>query len=84
LSQADDLEAFPAPVIALAVFVWALGVATGVVTWGAAYRAVVALAVGYRYQRMHWRGVAAGLFHFSLCMFLLGFVAVGLALADLG
>lgn len=84
LSQANNLETFPAPAIAFAVFVWALGVATGVATWGAAYRAVVALAAGDRPQRMHWRGVAAGLFHFSLCMFLLGFVAVGLALADLG
>ena len=81
LSQAGNLEAFSPVVIASAVFIWALGVATGVATWGAAYRGVVALASSDQRRQMRWRGVAAGLFHASLGMFLLGFAVVGLALA---
>ena len=39
LSQAGDLlEVFPPVAIALAVFIWAIGITTGVATWGAAYR----------------------------------------------
>jgi hypothetical protein len=81
LSQAGNLEGFPPVAIAFAVFIWALGVTTGVATWGAAYRGVVALAAPDQRERMRWRGVAAGLFHVSLGMFLLGFAVVGLALA---
>ena len=81
LSQAGNLEGFPPAAIAFAVFVWALGVTTGVATWGAAYRGVVALAASNRREQMHWRGVAAGLFHVSLAMFLLGFAVVGLTFA---
>jgi hypothetical protein len=80
LSQADKLDVFPPAAIAFAVFIWALGVTTGVATWGAAYRGVVALASSDRRRQMRWRGVAAGLFHISLSMFLLGFAVVGLAL----
>jgi hypothetical protein len=82
LSQAgSNLEVFPPAAIAFAVFIWALGVTTGVATWGAAYRGIVALASSDQRERMRWRSVAAGLFHVSLCMFLLGFAVVGLALA---
>ena len=83
LSQAGNLEeAFPPAAIAFAVFIWALGVATGVATWGAAYRGVVALASSDQREQMRWRGIAAGLFHVSLAMFLLGFAVVGVALAS--
>jgi hypothetical protein len=59
LSQAGDLlDVFPPAAIALAVFIWAIGVTTGVATWGAAYRAVVALASSDQRERMRWRGVA--------------------------
>jgi hypothetical protein len=81
LTQAGNLEVFPPAAIAFAVFIWALGVTTGVATWGAAYRGVVALAASDRQAQMRWRGVASGLFHVSLGMFLLGFAVVGLGLA---
>jgi hypothetical protein len=81
LSQAGDLfEVFPPAAIAFAVFIWAIGVTTGVATWGAAYRGVVALASSDQRERMRWRSRAVGLFHISLSMFLLGFAVVGLAL----
>ena len=51
-------------------------------TWGAAYRGVVALASSDQREQMRWRGIAAGLFHVSLAMFLLGFAVVGVALAS--
>ena len=82
LSQTGNLlEVFPPMAIALAAFIWAVGVTAGVATWGAAYRGVVALASSDRREQMHWRGVAGGLFHVSLGMFLLGFAIVGVALA---
>ena len=81
LSQAGNLDVFPPATIGFAVFVWALGVTTGVATWGAAYRGVVAMASSDHREQMRWRSVANGLFHVSLSMFLLGFAGVGLALA---
>jgi cytochrome b561 len=81
LSQAGNLDVFPPATIGFAVFVWALGVTTGVATWGAAYRGVVALASSDHREQMRWRSVANGLFHVSLSMFLIGFAVVGLALA---
>jgi hypothetical protein len=81
LSQLDNLGVFPPTAVAAVMFIWAVGVTTGVATWGAAYRGVVALASSDRRRQMRWRGVAAGLFHASLSMFLLGFAVAGLALA---
>jgi hypothetical protein len=82
LSQAGNLlEIFPPVAIAFAVFIWALGVTTGVATWGAAYRGVVAMAASDPREQMRWRGVAVGLFHVSLGMFILGFAVVVVALA---
>lgn len=81
LSQASHLDFVPPAFIAGALFIWAFGVTTGVATWGAAYRAIVALAASDPQEQMRWRGVAAGLFHVSLGMFLLGFGVVGLGLA---
>ncbi len=80
LSQAGNLDFVPPYVIACALFIWALGVTTGVATWGAAYQGVVAYASANQQEQMRWRRVAAGLFHTSLAMFLLGFVAIGLSL----
>jgi len=81
LSQADNLDVFSPAAIAIATFIWALGVATGVATWGAAYRGVVALASSDQRKQMRWQGVARGLFHVSPVHVLLGFAVVGLALA---
>lgn len=82
LSQTGNLlEILPPPAIALAALIWAVGVTAGVATWGAAYRAVVALAASDQDERRRWRGIAGGLFHLSLGMFLLGFIILGVALA---
>ncbi|WP_209426673.1 hypothetical protein [Pararhodobacter sp. SW119] len=81
LSQASHIDFVHPAFIACALFIWAFGVTTGVATWGAAYRAIVALAASDPQEQMRWRGVAAGLFHVSLSMFLLGFGVVGVGLA---
>jgi hypothetical protein len=79
LSQAGNLD-FVSPVaIASALFIWALGVTTGVGTWGAAYHSMVAYAASDLETEMRWRGIATGLFHVSLAMFLLGFIAIALS-----
>jgi cytochrome b561 len=80
LSQAGNLDFVPPVAIAWALFIWALGVTTGVATWGAAYQAMVAYAGADQPEQMRWRRIAAHLFHFSLAMFLLGFVVIGLSL----
>ncbi len=67
----------PPVAIAAALLIWALGVTTGVATWGAAFNGVVAQAAADRETQMRWRRLAAGLFHTSLGMFLLGFVVMG-------
>ena len=80
LSQAANLDFVPQAALACALFIWACGVTTGVATWGASYHAVVALAASDHENDMRWRRFAAGLFHASLSMFLLGFGAIGLSL----
>ncbi len=80
LSQAANLDFVPQAAFAFALFIWACGVTTGVATWGAAYHAVVALAASDHENDMLWRRMAAGLFHASLTMFLLGFAIIGLSL----
>lgn len=80
LSQAANLDFVPPAAIALALFIWALGVTTGVATWGAAYQAMVAHAASDPQSQMRWRRIGASLFHVSLSMFLLGFTVIGLAL----
>jgi hypothetical protein len=80
LSQAANIDFLPRAALACSLFMWAFGVTTGVAAWGAAYHAVVALTSSDHETDMRWRRVAAGLFHTSLAMFPLGFVAVGLSL----
>ncbi|EYD74273.1 hypothetical protein Rumeso_04137 [Rubellimicrobium mesophilum DSM 19309] len=80
LSQAANLDVVPGAALACALFIWALGVTTGVATWGAAYHAVVAHASSDHEGDMRWRRIATGLFHAALSMFLLGFVAIALSL----
>ena len=75
-----NLDFVPQAALACALFIWAFGVTTGVATWGAAYHAVVALASSDHENDLRWRRIAANLFHASLSMFLLGFVAIGLSL----
>ena len=79
LSQAKNIDFVPPVAIAVALLVWALGVTTGVATWGAAFNGVVAQAAADRETQMRWRRVAASLFHASLSMFLLGFFVVGIS-----
>ena len=80
LSQAANLDFVPPVAIAVALFIWALGVTTGVATWGAAYHAVVAQVSGDQEAQTRWRRMGTNLFHVSLAMFLLGFIAIGLSL----
>lgn len=79
LSQADNLDFVPRAALAIALFTWALGVTTGVATWGAAFHGVVAQAAGDPESEALWRRMAASLFHLSLSLFLLGFLTLGLA-----
>jgi hypothetical protein len=67
LSQVKNIDFVPPVAIAVALLVWAIGVTTGVATWAD------------RETQMRWRRVAAGLFHTSLGMFLLGFLVVGVS-----
>jgi hypothetical protein len=80
LSQAANLDFVPPAAIAVALFIWALGVTTGVATWGAAYHAVVAQVSGDQDEQMRWRRLGTNLFHASLAMFLVGFIAIGISL----
>ena len=80
LSQASNLDFVPPAAIALALVIWALGVTAGVATWGAAFQAVVAHGLSDHEGQRRWRRTGAGLFHFSLAMFLLGFMAIGVSL----
>ena len=80
LSQAANLDFVPDAALVCALFIWAFGVTTGVATWGASYHAAVALTSADHENDMRWRRVATSLFHTSLSMFLLGFVAIGLSL----
>lgn len=80
LSQAANLDVVSPAALAIALALWALGVTTGVGTWGAAYHGVVAQVSGDQENRERWMGVATHLFHASLAMFPLGFVALGLSL----
>lgn len=79
LSQVKNMDFAPPVAIGVALLVWAMGVTSGVATWGAAFNGVVAQAAADRENQMRWRRVAAGLFHTSLAMFLLGFLIVGLS-----
>jgi hypothetical protein len=79
LSQAKEIDFVPPIAIALALLIWAVGVTSGVATWGAAFNGVVAQAAADRETQLRWRRVAAGLFHTSLTMFLLGFFVIGLS-----
>jgi hypothetical protein len=79
LSQVKNIDFVPPVAIAVALLIWAIGVTTGVATWGAAFNGVVAQAAADRETQMRWRRVAAGLFHTSLGMFLLGFLVVGVS-----
>ena len=79
LNQAKNIDFVPPVAIAVALLIWAVGVTTGVATWGAAFNGVVAQAAADRENQMRWRRVAAGLFHTSLTMFLLGFLVVGVS-----
>lgn len=72
LSQVKNLTFVPPVAIAIAFLIWAFGVTTGVATWGAAFNGVVAQAAADRETQIRWRRIAAGLFHISLGMFLLG------------
>ena len=49
-------------------------------TWGVALQTEVAPAASDQEGQMRWRRIGTGLFHISLSMFLLGFVAIGLSL----
>lgn len=80
LSQAANLDFVPDAALVSALFIWAFGVTTGVATWGASYHAAVALTSADHENDMRWRRVATSLFHTSLSMFLLGFVAIGVSL----
>ncbi len=80
LSQAANLDFVPDAALVCALFIWAFGVTTGVATWGASYHAAVALTSADHENDMRWRRVATSLFHTSLSMFLLGFVAIGVSL----
>ncbi len=77
LSQVKNLDFVPPAAIAAALLIWALGVTTGVATWSAVFRGVVAQAEAERELQLRWRRIASGLFHVSLIMFLLGFLVVG-------
>lgn len=79
LSQVRNLTFVPPVAIAIAFLIWALGVTTGVATWGAAFNGVVAQAAADRETQMRWRRIAAGLFQISLGMFLLGFLIIGIS-----
>lgn len=80
LSQAANLDFVSPAAIGCALLTWALGVTTGVATWGAAYQAVVAHTWSDPEGQLLWTRIATKLFHFSLFMFLLGFVAIALPL----
>ena len=77
LSQAANLDWVPPAALALALFIWALGVTAGVGTWGAAFHGVVAQATGDQEGEVLWMRMGTNLFHLSLAMFLLGFLVVG-------
>lgn len=77
LTQVKNIDFVPPVAIAIALFVWAVGVTAGVATWGAAFNGVVAQAAADRKTQMRWRRIGAHLFHTSLAMFLLGFLVVG-------
>jgi hypothetical protein len=47
---------------------------------GSGVQGVVAYAAADQSEQMRWRRTAAHFFHFSLAMFLLGFVAIGLSI----
>lgn len=79
LSQAKSIDFVPPAAIATALLIWAVGVTSGVATWGAAFNGVVAQAAADRGTQLRWRRLAAGLFHTSLTMFLLGFLVIGLS-----
>jgi hypothetical protein len=79
LSQASHLAFVPPVAIGLALLIWALGVTTGVATWGAAFHSIEAQVSGDPENQLRWRNVATDLFHVSLAMFLLGFLAIGAA-----
>jgi hypothetical protein len=79
LSQVKEIDFVPPVAIAISLLIWAVGVTSGVATWGAAFNGVVAQAAADRETQMRWRRVAAHLFHTSLAMFLLGFLVVGVS-----
>lgn len=79
LSQAKNIDFVPPVVIAISLLIWALGVTTGVATWGAAFNGVLAHAAANHATQMRWRRIAANLFHASLSMFLLGFLVMGVS-----
>jgi hypothetical protein len=77
LSQAANLDFVPPAALALALFIWALGVTAGVGAWGAAFHSVVAQVAADHEGQLRWTRIATSLFHLSLVMFLLGFIAIG-------
>lgn len=77
LSQAANLDFVPPAALALALFIWALGVTAGVGTWGAAFHGVVDQAVADQEEQRRWTRIATNLFHLSLTMFLMGFLVIG-------
>ena len=80
LSQTANLDFVPPTAIALALFIWALGVTAGVGAWGAAFHGAVAQVAGDDEEQLRWGRTATNLFHFSLIMFLMGFLEIGLSL----
>jgi len=79
LSQTANLDFVPPAALALALFIWALGVTAGVGAWGAAFHSAVAQAAGDQEEQLRWMRIATNLFHVSLAMFLTGFLAIGLS-----
>ena len=80
LSQIKNHDFVPPAVIGSALLIWAVGVTSGVATWGAAFNAVVvAQAAADRETQLRWRRIGAVLFHTSLAMFLAVLLVMGLA-----